>query len=554
MLRRVEDRPTPPQVYNWRVWGLAAVASFASCMIGYDSAFIGGTLALPSFTDSFGKLDSSVKGNLVSAYQAGAFFGAFAGYPVGHFLGRKWGMLVTAFIFVIGSVIMTIASPSTGLTPIYVGRAIAGIAIGAGSNLAPIYIAEISPSPMRGQAVGVYEVGWQIGGVVGFFLPFSVIETMPRSVAQWRVPFAVQLIPGGLFALGCFFLVESPRWLLTRKRVEEARRNLAYIRQLDVDHPYFIEEFEAMSTSILEQQNAVGGDSFWAPFRATFGSKKMLGRLAFGSSLFAWQNATGINAVNYYSPTVFKSLGITGTSTGLLTTGVFGIIKTIGSVVYILFLVESLGRRKLLMIGSAGGAVCMYYIAGYIAVAKPAQNSSGGLNGGGISALVAFYLWTLFYSPSWNPTPWVLNSEIFPSASRAIAQACGAASNWLYNFAITQGTPHMFDTMGYGVYLFFASLMVLSIAYVFFLVPETAGVPIEEMDNLFAKRPRWRAHAMIMDELRVQAGERTVQMRSDGPVDMLAKGSERHGDDDEREGSFNSDDKADPTKTQTMNA
>ena len=232
LLTRVEDRPTPSAVYNWRVWVLAAVASFASCMIGYDSAFIGGTIVLPGFTRSFGKLDASTTGNLVSTYQAGAFFGAFFGHPLGHFWGRKRGLFVTSLIFSIGAAIMTAASPKTHLTPIYVGRAIAGLAIGAASNLTPIYISEIAPAPARGQAVGMYEMGWQIGGLAGFFINYGVIQTLAPSVMQWRIPFAVQLIPGGLFLIGTLFLVESPRWLLSKGRVQEAREKLAYIRHL----------------------------------------------------------------------------------------------------------------------------------------------------------------------------------------------------------------------------------------------------------------------------------------------------------------------------------
>ncbi|PWN47063.1 general substrate transporter [Violaceomyces palustris] len=507
MLKRVEDRPTPPCVYNWRVWALASIASFASCMIGYDSAFIGGTIALTSFKNDFGgPLSANTQANIVSAYQAGAFVGAFAGYPLGYFWGRKWGLMATAVIFTIASIIMTITSPSTGLTPIYVGRAIAGLAIGAASNLTPIYIAEISPSPMRGQAVGVYELGWQIGGVVGFWINYGVAETVKISTEQWRIPFAVQLIPGGLFAIGCFFLIESPRWLISRGRVEEAKRNLSVIRQLDTDEPYFVDEFSLMQSSYAEDVRAAGGDDFWAPFRSTFGSRELVKRLLFGSSLFFWQNATGINAVNYYSPTVFKSLGITGTNTGLLTTGVFGIIKTVGSLIYILFLVETVGRRNLLMIGGLGGALSMYYIGGYIAIAKPQLKTSGSLDGAGISALVFFYIWTVFYSPTYNPTPWVINAEMFPQHARTIAQTSGSASNWLYNFAISRATPYMFRDMGYGVYLFFASLMILSVIYIFFLLPETKGVPIESMNDLFSIRPVRHAHSQVMSEL--QARER----------------------------------------------
>lgn len=166
-LRRVEDRPTPKEVYNWRIWALAAIAAWAAVMIGYDSAFVGGAISLKGFVKDFGTLHKDTSANLVTTYQGGAFFGAFLGYPLGHYWGRKWGLFLCAVIFTIGSVVMTIASPSTGLTPIYVGRAVAGAAIGAASNLAPIYISEIAVPSIRGQLVGLYEIGWQLGGIVG---------------------------------------------------------------------------------------------------------------------------------------------------------------------------------------------------------------------------------------------------------------------------------------------------------------------------------------------------------------------------------------------------
>ncbi|SPO29133.1 probable quinate permease [Ustilago trichophora] len=507
-LTRVEDRPTPSAVYNWRLWVLSFIASFASIMIGYDSAFIGGTLALPSFIKSFGKLGPNTSGNLVSTYQAGAFFGAFMAHPIGHFLGRKKGLFITSVIFTIGAAIMTAASPSTRLTPIFVGRAIAGLAIGAASNLTPIYISEIAPAPARGQAVGIYEIGWQIGGLVGFFINYGVIQTVAPSVTQWRIPFAVQLIPGGMFMIGCFFLVESPRWLLSRGRVEEARQKLSYIRHLPVDDPYFVEEFNQMKFAIEENTRIAGGDSYFAPFKYVFKRKDLVRRLAFASSLFAFQNGTGINAINYYSPTVFRSLGITGTSTGLLGTGIFGVIKTIGSLVFIFFLVETVGRRRLLMISSSGGAISMYVIAGYIAIAKPVQNKKTSIDGAGAAALAFFYIWTGFYSFGWNPLPWVYGSEAFDNTARPVAGICMAASNWLYNFAISQATPHMFIRMGFGVYIFFASCMVVSVVWIFFLMPETKGIPIEEMDNLHEKRPQRHAHAMVIEELRTKAAER----------------------------------------------
>ena len=204
------------------------------------------------------------------------------------------------------------------------------------------------------------------------------------------------------------------------------------------------------------------------------------------------------------SPTIFKSIGITGTSTSLLTTGVFGVVKTIVTLVWLFVLIDKLGRRSLLMYGAIGGSVCMWYIGGYIAVADPAAHASKTLSSGGISAMAFFYLWTICYTPSWNGTPWVYNSEMHSQAVRPLAQAFAAANNWFWNFIIARFTPQMFDTMGYGVYFFFSSLMICSAVFVFFLLPETKGVPLEAMDRLFSREltPR-KAHKIVLAELRM---------------------------------------------------
>ena len=161
------------------------------------------------------------------------------------------------------------------------------------------------------------------------------------------------------------------------------------------------------------------------------------------------------------------------------------------------------------MIGAAGGSLCLWYVGGYIAIAKPAQNPrpNGELGSGGISAMFFFYLWTAFYTPSWNGTPWVLNSEMFDQNVRILAQACAAASNWLYNFLVARFTPQMFTEMGYGVYFFFASLMIFSVIFVWFLIPETKGIPLESMDRLFEIKPPRKAHPAVVLELQQQEEE-----------------------------------------------
>lgn len=157
------------------------------------------------------------------------------------------------------------------------------------------------------------------------------------------------------------------------------------------------------------------------------------------------------------------------------------------------------------MYGAIAGSFCMYYIAAYIAIAKPAKHPTKNLTSGGISAMVFFYLWTASYTPSWNGTPWVLNSEMFDQNVRTLAQAWAASCNWLFNFLIARFTPQMFTAMGYGVYLFFASLMILAAIFVFFLIPETKGVPLEAMDRLFSREiPARKAHGIVIAEMKEQ--------------------------------------------------
>ncbi|KAI5299302.1 hypothetical protein KEM55_002334, partial [Ascosphaera atra] len=176
LLNMIEDRPTPRCVYNFRIYFMAAVASCASCMIGYDSAFIGTTLALDSFKDEFHFNDMStskqnlVNANIVSCYQAGAFFGSFFASPVGHFWGRRVGCFISAAVFIVGAGLMLGTTAERGLGILYAGRVLAGLGVGSGSNIVPMYLSELSPPAIRGRLVGVYEIGWQLGGLIGFWI------------------------------------------------------------------------------------------------------------------------------------------------------------------------------------------------------------------------------------------------------------------------------------------------------------------------------------------------------------------------------------------------
>lgn len=505
LLALKEDRPTPKAVYNWRVYTCAAVASFAACTIGYDSAFIGGTLALPSFEEEFDFASYSesgralLKANIVSVYQAGAFFGSLFAYVTSHFGGRRISLFIFSVVFCIGAGIMLAANGDRGMAPIIAGRVLAGIGVGGCSNMVPIYISELSPPAVRGRLVGIYELGWQMGGLVGFWINYGVNTTLAPSHKQWIIPFAVQLIPAGLLLIGAFWLRESPRWLFANGKKEEGLKVLCWMRNLEPTDTYILEEVSYIEADLERFEREVG-KGFWKPF-LSLKQRKVQWRFFIGGILFLFQNGSGINAINYYSPTVFRSIGIDGVNTGLLTTGIFGVVKTVLTIIWLLWLVDLAGRRRMLFIGATGGSLCMWYIGAYIKLAKPEQSASGELTSAGISAVFFFYLWTAFYTPSWNGTPWVINSEMFDQNTRSLGQASAAANNWFWNFLISRFTPQMFLKMEYGVYFFFASLMILSIIFIFFFVPETKSIPLEAMDRLFEIKPVHRANKLLMAEL-----------------------------------------------------
>lgn len=289
-----EDRPTPKAVYNWRVHVCAATASFASCMIGYDSAFIGTTLALPSFVSEFKFAEYSpsrlalLKQNIVSVYQAGAFFGSLGAYYSSYALGRRKTLFLFALVFMLGAGLMLGANAERGLGLILAGRVLAGVGVGGCSNMTPIYISELAPPAVRGRLVGIYELGWQIGGLVGFWINYGVNQTMAPSHSQWLIPFAVQLIPGGMLLIGTLFIPESPRWLFFKGRRQEAIKGLCWMRNLEPTDRYIREEIGFINEE-LERFNTEVGQGFWRPFRA-LKERRIQWRFAISTLLFMFQN------------------------------------------------------------------------------------------------------------------------------------------------------------------------------------------------------------------------------------------------------------------------
>ncbi|CZR55111.1 uncharacterized protein PAC_04997 [Phialocephala subalpina] len=307
---KTEDRSTSKEVYNFRVYFYAAVTSAGAATIGYDGAFIRGILALASFKKEFGLTLlpthelNTISASIVSTYQAEAFFGAFAAYPVGHYLGRRISLGIFSLLFLFRARLMLGADTNRGLGLIYGGRAIAGSAL----VLSPI------------SSLFTYQ---------RFRHLLFEVDSLACGKLDSRA-----LAPPGLLTIGTFFLVESPRWLIHNNQRKKGLATLARLRGLNQDHIYLREEIAQIDQAIELQASTIG-----------------------------------INAINYYSPTVFASIGISGTNTSLLTRGIFGVIKTVMTFIWILAMIDQLGRRKLLIFGALGGSMALRVVGGYIAAA-----------------------------------------------------------------------------------------------------------------------------------------------------------------------------------------
>ncbi|KAM3413852.1 hypothetical protein BST61_g10529 [Cercospora zeina] len=532
----LEERPMPQNVYNWRLYATAMVASFAALAVGYDSTFIAQSLALPSLTSELGfdhmtaSHRASVSENISTAYQAGAMFGSFAAYPVAHCLGHKLSLVWFSLFLILGSSLTLGADYNRGLDFIYAGRTLTGMGVGACCMVTPIYLSEISPPAIRGRICGMFGLFWQFGGVAGFWINYAVFQTLDSSRKQWLIPFGLQLLPAGLLFFGAlFWLKESPRWLLSNKseRRDDAIANLKWMRRLPADDTYFVEEVAMIEYAIIREHTS---ETFWQPFKAVLTHKPLQRRLLLVALMMMLHSATGATAVSYYSPTLFKSIAITGTENSLLSTGVLSIMQASCALLWMLFLIDRLGRRNLLMLGAAGCSISLWIIGAQIFTQRtsPTNAEPNSHNAMNIAAVCFIYFHISFFSLSWSGTPWVLTSEIFStSQTRALGQSHAAFQFWLWQFVFSRFLPQMFSQMGkngYGVFFFFASVMLVGVGIVWLGLPETRAVLLEDMDRLFEIKPARKANRKMMQHVEDMAlGQGRLEMEMEIDTSSIGK-------------------------------
>lgn len=471
---------------NRRVYLLTSVAYMGSLLFGYDTGVMGSVLALTSFKKDFGlptnksgfasAKNAKVSSNVVSLLTAGCFFGAIAAAFLNDRFGRRYSLMGFSIVFLIGAAIQTSASHEIG--QIYAGRVIAGLGVGGMSSITPAFVAENCPPHVRGRITGLFQEFLVIGSTFAYWLNYGVALHIAPSTKQWRIPVAIQLIPGGFLLIGLLFLKESPRWLMKQGRYDEATASLAYTRCESPDHPDIIKEIAEIRASIEEELTATEGVR-WKE------CLKPGNRYRFLTAFFIMlcQQFSGTNSIGYYAPAIFQTIGISSTNSSLFATGIYGTVKVATTGIFLLTGIDYLGRRKSLMMGAAWMATMMFVLGAVLHNYPPVNTHV--ISHASIAMVTMIYLYVIGYSASWGPIPWVYLSEIFPTRLRSYGVGLGAATQWLFNFCITEITPNAINHIGWRTFLMFGIFCCANGTFVFFFIKETKGRSLEDMDILF---------------------------------------------------------------------
>lgn len=440
-------------------------AALGGLLFGYDTAVISG--AIGNLTTYF-SLSPAEIGWAISSALVGCLTGAFISDFVSGRFGRKASMIVAALFFLVSAI--GTALPET-FTAFVIFRIVGGIGVGLASMVVPMYIAEIAPAEKRGGLVAYNQLAIVIGIVVVYFVNYLIAlqgDADWNLNVGWRLMFGSEAIPALLYLILAFFVPESPRWLLEKGHGDRA------VKILHRFNPS--ENIDALLADV--KASLAGKDKqSW---------KVLLGpglrrALAVGIGLSIFQQITGINAILYYAPEIFKSFG-SDANASLLETSILGVTNLVFTVISIA-LVDRIGRKPLLITGSLGMLVSLA-VVGYAAYYQ--------LTGLWLLAFLMLFMGS--FSISWGPVVWVLLSEIFPNRVRGLALSIAVFIQWGANFAVSQTFPMLTENVGLnrtfnGAFPFwlFAIFCVAALAFVWKFVPETKNKALEEMDALWEK-------------------------------------------------------------------
>lgn len=441
----------------------ALVAALGGLLFGFDTAVISGT------TDALQRvfaLDAFGLGFAVTAALIGTIVGAFTAGPPAERLGRRRVLFVLAVFFFVAALGSAVATS----LPVFVAfRFLGGLAVGGASVVSPLYIAEIAPARLRGRLVALNQLNIVAGILIAFLSNFAIARAIPGDTA-WRWMLGVQAFPAALFFGLLFFIPESPRWLAKQGRTDEARRVLARVGEGGTAGADA--ELGAITASLAEgtAQGVAGPGGLHAQGRLF--QRRYARPIGLAITIAVLNQLSGINAILYYAPRVFRQAG-SGAESALLQSVAVGGTNLVFTVVA-LFIIDRFGRRPLLAVGGLGAALSLGLTA--LGFSAPG-GTAGGLVLAGLLGFIACH------AIGQGAVIWVFISEIFPNAVREKGQALGSFTHWVMAAVVSWIFPVVAQKSGVGAFAFFAVMMFLQFLFAWRIMPETKGYSLEALQS-----------------------------------------------------------------------
>ncbi len=461
---------------------IAAVASTGGLLFGFDTGVISG--AIPFLQEYFELTDGQIE-NITALGLIGAVVGALFCGRLTDYLGRKKVILASAFVFATGAV-------WTGLAPtvpqLMISRFYLGLAIGVSSFAVPLYIAEISPTKIRGILVSLFQLLITVGILTAYLSDRAFADN--SNPESWRPMLYIGVVPAMVLLIGMIFLPETPRWLMSKGREKESQRILEKI-----------ENAEFIEGSIAKMKKDLEIDASQAGWKEIF-KPWLRNALIIAAGIMFFQQFVGINTVIYYSPKIFLAAGFEGNEAAIAASVIVGAVNVLFTIVS-LFMIDRLGRRKLFFLGMAGITISLICMGlGFV------------LEGVTKWFLVGSMLvYIAFFAISLGPLGWLIISEVFPTRVRGLGASIGSLSNWGFNTLVVWSFFKMASAIGNAkevvvpagkdmsevcpscigsVFWIFAAVAVIGIIWGYFYIPETKGVTLEEIEEHWRDRKKPR--------------------------------------------------------------
>jgi MFS transporter, SP family, galactose:H+ symporter len=446
---------------NLLLYFIAAIAATGGLLFGYDTGVI--AVALPFIKEKW-IMTETTEGWVVGAVLLGGMVGSLLSGRLTDYLGRKRINIFTATVFMLGSVVTAMAQNPSWLIA---GRLLLGIAVGVASFSVPLYIAEIAPAAKRGRLVSFFQLAITIGILISYLCGYF----FSGANDGWRMMFWAGVIPALVLLLGMFFLPESPRWLITNGRDDEA---LLVLQKVE-DDANVQTEYQQIKQNITNEQN---NKTDW---RELF-SKRLRQPLLIGIGIFFIQQFSGINAVIYFAPRIFEMAGLASKTGSILATVGVGVINVTFTLLS-LRLLDRWGRKPLLYIGLTGTAIALAVLSLSFYFRDMLGDAAGWL------AIGSVYTYIMFFAISLGPLGWLLISEVYPLKIRGFAMSLGSFYHWFFDFGVSFTFPiltaiPLLGSQG-GIFGVYMMVVLLGLFFAKYLVPETKGLSLEDIEKMW---------------------------------------------------------------------